>query len=76
MGLGVFFQEDLANILRGVASAGAAYGPVYQKAIGDLALALGVNPRAVICGAVDQTAASAGYPTVTWQVVASIDEGR
>ena len=45
MGLGVFFQEDLANIMRGVASAGVAYGPVYQRAIGDLALALGLTRR-------------------------------
>ncbi len=46
MGLGVYFSEDIAKILAGLASAGDRYGPEYHKALSDVAIALGVQaPR-------------------------------
>lgn len=44
MGLAVFYSEDIQRVLLALASAGAAYGPEYVKALGDMALAFGVEP--------------------------------
>ena len=44
MGLQVFYPEDVQRVLLALASAGAAHGPEYVKALGDVALAFGVRP--------------------------------
>ena len=44
MSLRVWVRDDIADILAGLASAGAAYGPEYQKALADVALSFGVAP--------------------------------
>lgn len=46
-GMGIWYIENLAALLRGQSSAGRAYGPAYQKALYDLALLLGIEPAAV-----------------------------
>ena len=46
MGLDLWFREDVARILAALASAGDHYGPNYQKALADVALAFGVTPPA------------------------------
>jgi len=47
MGLGVWFSEDIGQVLAGLASAGSGNGPAYVKALADVALALGVPFDAV-----------------------------
>lgn len=42
MGLGVYFAEDIGHILAALASAGCQHGPEYQKALADVARALGI----------------------------------
>ena len=44
MSLKVWVRDDIADILAGLASAGAAHGPEYQKALADVALSFGVTP--------------------------------
>ena len=42
--LQIFYPEDIQRVLLALASAGAARGPEYVKALGDVALAFGVQP--------------------------------
>lgn len=46
MGLDLWFQQDVERILTALAAAGDQRGPEYHKALGDVALAFGLAPRA------------------------------
>ena len=52
MSLRFWFMDDITSILTGLASAGEAHGPEYQKALADVALSFGVAPpqNDKVCG--------------------------
>ena len=43
MALDLYFKDDIIRILTAISSAGDQHGPEYQKALGDVALAFGIN---------------------------------